>query len=345
MARKAVEEDEGPSQAWLASYADAMTLLLAFFIMMFAFALIDEGKFFDFKVGVTAALGVPDPLTDNTDSILAKGTGVLPEIGFTPLTPTEEQEEEVERLEEKIEQAGEVTPENAQDLADLLERKFELAGASEFVQVGVDERGVFIRFADYVLFESGEADLDVAGLSVLATSAEVLSTISNPLEIEGHTDSRPTNGGVWPSNWELSGARAARVVRWLIDPGNLPDARLTAIGKADTKPVGSNNTAEGRARNRRVEIVTRVVQTGGQAPPSSGPGEEAPATLGQPADADGNGTADGTADGAGDATGDGGVGDAIGDPIGMEDVVTIDPIENPVGIFPEPATSDTAAGG
>lgn len=321
--KKAVEEDEGPSQAWLASYADAMTLLLAFFIMMFAFALIDEGKFFDFKVGVVAALGVPDPLTDNTDSILSQGTGNFPEIGFVPLTPTEEQEEAIEELEEKLAEAGEVTVENAQDLAELLEQKFELAGASEFVDVGVDERGVYIRFADYVLFDSGEADLDEAGLGVLTASAEVLGSISNPLEIEGHTDNQPTNGGRWPSNWELSGARAGSVVRWLIDPGGLPDVRLTAIGKADTKPVASNNTAEGRASNRRVEIVTRVIQTA----PLDG-------------DAEGGGGAGGdggaSVDGAGEETTSEETPVVIENPAELEDVITIDPIENPVGIFPPP---------
>ena len=110
MAKKELPEDEGPSQEWLASYADAMTLLLAFFIMMFAFALIDEGKYFDFKVGVMAALGVPDPLTDNTDSILSQGTGITPEIGFTPVNPTEEEEEQAEQVRQALAEAGVVTP-------------------------------------------------------------------------------------------------------------------------------------------------------------------------------------------------------------------------------------------
>ena len=348
--KKVVEEDEGPSQEWLASYADAMTLLLAFFIMMFAFALIDEGKYFDFKVGVMAALGIPDPLTDNTESILSEGTGNFPEVGFTPATPTPEQAEAIEDLEEQLAEAGEVTLENADQLRELLERKFELAGASEFVQVGVDERGVFIRFDGRVLFDSGSADLDGDSFTLLGTAAGVLGTISNPLEIEGHTDNLATDGTQWISNWELSGARSARVVRWLIEPGGLPDTRLTALGKADTKPVASNNTDEGRQQNRRVEIVTRVIQT---APPAgdeavSG-GEETSADDAVSGETGSTEPSEELADTGGEAAGepgdtntDGGeipVGtgqDLVDEPSSLEDIATIDPIENPVGVFPEP---------
>lgn len=337
--KKVVEEDEGPSQEWLASYADAMTLLLAFFIMMFAFALIDEGKFFDFKVGVVAALGVPDPLTDNTSSILSQGTGNFPEIGFTPVTPSEEEAEEIEELEKKLAEAGEVTAENVEDLRELLERKFELAGASEFVQVGVDDRGVFIRFDGRVLFESGSADLDDLSFSLLATAATVLGSISNPLEVEGHTDNLSTDGTGWASNWELSTARSARVVRWMIDPGGLPDFRMTALGKADTKPVGSNNTAEGRAQNRRVEIVTRVIQT---APAAGGDQEPEP----EPEAGDETRSDDETGTGEGSPVDRGGAEDETAsedapgvdaaEPPSLDDVTTIDPIDNPVGLFPEP---------
>ena len=308
MAKKELPEDEGPSQEWLASYADAMTLLLAFFIMMFAFALIDEGKYFDFKVGVMAALGVPDPLTDNTDSILAKGTGISPEVGLTPISPSEEAAATEAELRDALATAGLVTPENAQELADLLEQEFFYAGAAEFVEVGVDERGVFIRFDGRVLFPSGETTLDDDGLTLLATAADVLQIVENPLEVEGHTDSQPTNGGRWPSNWELSTARASRVVRWMIEPGGIPATRLTAVGLADTRPRANNNTAEGRQENRRVEIVTRVVQTGPVAGDTTS-GDAASADD-APLDADADAGAEGLADDAG--TPPGGDGSARG---------------------------------
>ena len=257
MARKPLPEEEPISKEWLASYADAMTLLLAFFIMMFAFALIDEGKYFDFKVGVMAALGVPDPLTDNTDSILAKGTGISPEVGLTPTPASEEVKEAVEELRKVLADAGVVTPDNAEALRDLLAYRFAVLGAADLVEVGVDERGVYVRFDGRVLFASGEAELDDDGLTLLATAADVLAIVENRLEIEGHTDSQPTGTG-WPSNWELSSARAARVVRWLIETGEIPAPQLVAMGLADTRPRAENTSEEGRQRNRRVEIVIRV---------------------------------------------------------------------------------------
>jgi chemotaxis protein MotB len=257
VAKKQLEEDEGPSDAWLASYADAMTLLLAFFIMMYAFALVDLAKFQDLKVGVQAAFGLPEPVTDNTDSILSDGEGIAPEVGFNPVEQSSDKEAETTAIRSALANAGTVTPENAEDLKTLLENEFERVGASDYVEVGIDERGVFIRFDGRVLFDSGSADLDSAGLTLLTTSASVLTVIDNTLEVEGHTDNRPT-GTDWPSNWELSAARASTVVRWLIDAGGVPDPQLVAVGRADTRPRADNSTAAGRQENRRVEIVVRV---------------------------------------------------------------------------------------
>ncbi len=245
-------EDDGPDQGWLASYADAMTLLLAFFIMMFAFAIIDEDKFNDFKVGVAATFGIPDPATDNTNSILSQGSGVMPDI--SPTAPATARDNE---LIQELEDTGLVTPENAEALRDLLERQFDAVGAAEVVEVGIDERGVFIRFDGHVLFPSGEANLDDEGLALLTIAAQALDVVDNMIEVEGHTDNRPT-GTLWPSNWELSGARAARVVRWLIEPGGIPDVQLRAIGYSDTRPRDTNDTVDGRQNNRRVEIVILV---------------------------------------------------------------------------------------
>lgn len=256
MPRKELPEDEGPSQEWLASYADAMTLLLAFFIMMFAFALVDEGKFFDLKVGVVAALGVPDPVTDNTESIFENGKGIAPEIGLGAV-PSSDVETKIRKQITDLEQLGTVTTENAEEVRDLLELRFDSIGASDFVEVGIDERGVFIRFDGRVLFASGSADITEESETLLAAASDVVSVIDNALEIEGHTDNVPT-GGRWISNWELSSARSSAVVRWMIEFGGIPDYQLAALGRSDTRPRADNTTDEGRAQNRRVEVVVRV---------------------------------------------------------------------------------------
>ncbi|MEM7273208.1 MAG: flagellar motor protein MotB [Actinomycetota bacterium] len=323
MAKKELPEDEGPSQEWLASYADAMTLLLAFFIMMFAFALIDEGKFFDFKVGVVAALGIPDPLTDNTDSILSKGTGITPDVGLTPLTPSESQELYRAETLAEIVADGTVTADEAEALREAIQLGIDGAGATDLVEVGVDERGVFIKFAERVLFGSGSAELDDDGLIVLAIVAGVLNEFDNQLEVEGHTDNQPTNGSAFPTNWELSGARAAGVVRWMIDNAEVTPGRLAAVGLADTRPEGNNNTPLGRQENRRVEVVIRLpegdgselLDRGGTVVDNTGDGD-APDVIGQ----DDIVVIDPDADGGDGTGGDGGATetiDPIGDPIGL----------------------------
>jgi chemotaxis protein MotB len=354
MAKKEVPEDEGPSQEWLASYADAMTLLLAFFIMMFAFALIDEGKYFDFKVGVIAALGIPDPLTDNTSSILSDGEGFMPTVGLTPISKSQDSSERESELREALQGAGMVTEENAEALRELLEQEFYYAGASEYVDVGIDERGVFIRFDGRVLFPSAQTTLNDEGLVLLATAADVLQIVDNPLEVEGHTDSDPTDGTRWPSNWELSTARASRVVRWMIDPGDLPASRMTAVGLAETKPRATNNTAEGKQQNRRVEIVTRVMQTGfadeGTGSDTGTDSDTGTETGDGAAPADGATTATDGADGSETVGADGevvvlepGVGEGAqgGEAGGAGGGDSVDPIGDPIGLTP---VADPGAG-
>ncbi len=258
MPRKAavVEEDEGPDKSWMESYADAMTLLLAFFIMLFAFALVDETKFYDFRVGMVTALGVSDPVNERADSLLESGNGIALTVGLSTM-PTEEIRNQIDSGEEDVENTGSISAENIEEVRELLELKFAQIGASGLVRVDIDERGVVIRYDGRVLFNSGSADLGVDANIVLTATASVLALVDNAVDIEGHTDSVPTGSG-WLSNWELSSARSSAVVRWLIGSGGIPARRLAAVGMADTRPIGSNDSVDGRAANRRVEIVVRV---------------------------------------------------------------------------------------
>lgn len=256
MAKKEIEEDPPIDDSWLASYADAMTLLLAFFIMMFAFALVDEQKFLDFKVGVVAALGVADPVTDNTSSILGDGQGIAPEIGLGAV-PASQVEALMRSVEDAIRGDGTVTPDNAEDLVELLEAKYEIAGLSDLVGVEITERGIVVRFEGRLLFESGSDRLTRDADVVLNETAEALKTFDNQVDIEGHTDDRPTGSSAL-SNWHLSTARASTVVLWFIERGSIEDVRLTPLGYSDTRPRATNSTAEGRQENRRVELVILV---------------------------------------------------------------------------------------
>lgn len=251
----AIEEDEGPSKAWMESYADAMTLLLAFFIMMFAFALVDETKFFDFKVGMVTALGIPSPVTEHAESILLDGSGIAPTLGDN-MIPADDLADDT-TVSNGAE--GTITTENAEVVRNAIEREFDSLGASEYVSVELDERGVVIRFDSRILFESGSAELNVNAPIVLDATAEVIAEVDNGVDVEGHTDDVPLNAFArFPSNWELSGARASTVVRYLLDAAPLAPSRLAAVGMADTRPRRSNDNEAGRAENRRVEVVLRV---------------------------------------------------------------------------------------
>lgn len=258
MARKpeVVEEDEGPNKDWMESWADAMTLLMAFFVMLFAFALVDETKFADFKVGIVTALGVADPVLGQADSILENGDGIALTVGLTT-TPDPANRAEIESGKDDLEGEGSITVDNVEDVRDLLEAKFIENGAAEFVSVDVDERGVVIRYDGRVLFRSGSAELSVDSDVILLATAEVLQLVDNAVDIEGHTDNVPT-GGRWISNRHLSGARASAVVIWMEEFGSIPPRQLAAVGMGETRPVAPNDSDENRAQNRRVEIVIRV---------------------------------------------------------------------------------------
>jgi len=122
--------------------------------------------------------------------------------------------------------------------------------------VDLEQRGVVVRLADNALFDSGAASLDDDARSVLGVVADVLTgQADNDIEVEGHTDNRPTNAATFPTNWELSTARATNVLRELLENPDLDASRFAAVGRADTIPRGDNTTEEGRAENRRTEIV------------------------------------------------------------------------------------------
>lgn len=124
------------------------------------------------------------------------------------------------------------------------------------VTIRHEERGLVISLlSDGALFDLGSADLKPSARQVLDHIAGVLRAVSNPVLIEGHTDNLPIRTAQFPSNWELSAARAARVLRYLVQAGSIPQHRLIAVGYADTRPLVPNNTPANRAQNRRVDIA------------------------------------------------------------------------------------------
>ena len=238
------------------SYADAMTLLLAFFIMMFAFALVDETKFFDFRVGMVTALGIPSPVTEHAESILLDGSGIAPTLGDN-MIPADDLADDTTvsdaggRHDHPGERRGGAQRRSSRSSTRWAHRStFPSNSMSE--GSSSDSTAVFSSSPDR---RNSTSNAPV----VLDATAEVIAEVDNGVDVEGHTDNVPLNAFArFPSNWELSGARASAVVRYLLDTAPLAPSRLAAVGMADTRPRMSNDSESGRAENRRVEVVLRV---------------------------------------------------------------------------------------
>ncbi|MBA3034063.1 MAG: flagellar motor protein MotD [Gammaproteobacteria bacterium] len=244
MGRRRKGEDEHENhERWLVSYADFITLLFAFFVVMYALSSVNEGKYRILSDSISSAFrNVPGSTVGaivqiNPNAPLPIGIPIkkppLPNI-----KPDAAREKNREVLRNK---AKEITA----ALAPLVQQG----------QVRVTEGalGITVEINASVLFDSGEARLQTPAVRALTAVGQILATTDFPITVEGHTDNAPINTPLFPSNWELSGARAASVVRLFIDTGVNPRS-LTATGYAEQRPIADNANAEGRQRNRRVAI-------------------------------------------------------------------------------------------
>jgi len=256
---KCPEPEPDNSKAWLDSYADAMTLLLAFFILLFAFSLVDQKKFQEFRAGVHLAAGKAAPTLDGGDGILDLGTGISAMVVTPPVLIDGEKADVQPEVEEVIEGLGEVDEEEAPELYELLEEQLAAIGATGFVELERSPRGVIVRMDSTVLYQSGSAQIIPDGVTILESLGPVLLAVDNLIAVEGHTDALPTNGGGgFVTNWELSSMRAVSVLRYMNELMDVPGVRLSASGFADTQPRADNSTEQGRSKNRRVELVVLI---------------------------------------------------------------------------------------
>jgi chemotaxis protein MotB len=242
MPRRKHEEEHENHERWLVSYADFITLLFAFFVVMYAISSVNEGKY----------------------RVLSNALGVA----FSGLKQSEPvHREAAERTSHQIVPLPLRTPRsNANDVAIKREKEHMTNIARELlkamaplvsqgkVRVTQTNRGVSVEINASVLFAPGEAKLSPQSEKTLRAVAEVLTKVDNNLQIEGHTDNVPINTPVFPSNWELSAVRASSVVRLFIDSG-IAEKRMVAMGHAANEPIASNDTPEGRMRNRRVQLM------------------------------------------------------------------------------------------
>ncbi|GAB1235309.1 flagellar motor protein MotD [Ferrigenium sp. UT5] len=240
MARRAKRQGPDNHERWMVSYADFITLLFAFFVVMYGISSVNEGKYQDFSVSMSQVFGQ---------------NGMAAEDGAIRLTEDEMYfkalvDKRNARLAEKQRKQNERLQNLSRRLTDKL-AGFVNKGA---MSVSQSERGVTLDINASLLFLPGDAALQAAAVATLKEVAQILVNEALPVEVEGYTDDLPISTVQFPSNWELSSARASSVVRLFIEQGIGAD-RLKAIGHADNAPLASNDTAEGRARNRRVTVT------------------------------------------------------------------------------------------
>ncbi len=232
MAKHKHEEHEN-HERWLVSYADFITLLFAFFVVMYSISAVNEGKFRTVSESIKAALR---PVANQPVSSLAFNIGQSRPSLAQPAIPTSKRET-IRHLREMV-KAMQTGPQFA------------------VIHLAEKENGdIVITIPDQILFNSGEATIRQEALPFLKGLAAAMLELDRYVRIEGHTDNVPIRTAQFPSNWELSAARAVIVVRVLSELYGVPTGHLTAVGHADTRPVAENLTPQERTKNRRVEII------------------------------------------------------------------------------------------
>ena len=246
MARKKKPEEHENLERWLVSYADFMTLLFATFVVLYALSQININEFKKVEESLKKAFSIQSIL-DGGSGVMSSGNSVMDtsaadsvidNLLMEYISPRYEQES-YEKIKKEVE-----------DLAK--------SGEMDGVSATIDERGLVITITDKnILFASASAELNANAKKLLDKIGKLIieKFAMHSIRVEGHTDSLPISGGKYPSNWELSSARASRVVRYLINSQGFNPKLFIATGLADTIPVAPNTTAQNKAKNRRVEII------------------------------------------------------------------------------------------
>jgi chemotaxis protein MotB len=233
-ARRKFDDEPENHERWLISYADFITLLFAFFVVMYAISAVNIGKYKVFSDALGDAFG-------------GKGaaTPVNTEVPNLPI-PNPALKRRNELLRKEKEQMTKLAQDLLSTMAPLVKEGK--------VRVTQNSRGVSVEINASVLFDPGDARLMPESVEALRAVASLLKADTHDVQVEGHTDNQPIGNTRFPSNWELSSVRASSVVRLFIDAGVTPQ-RLSAVGFSSNVPVASNDAPVGRARNRRVAVT------------------------------------------------------------------------------------------
>ena len=230
------QPDGQNSSSWLTTFNDLVTLLMVFFVLLFTMSTIDAKKMSDFQYALQSGLGILEPGQ-------RVGIKIRDEQPVRDMSNIKTQAE------------GQLKPQQKKSMREIIEKAMASLDDQKGIRVIYTEQGARLRFENAILFDFGRAEINPAGFSFLDRISGVIHQIQGPIRIEGHTDNVPIHTKRFPSNWELSTARAVNVVKYFVESCNTQPRRLSAVGYGQSKPLFSNDSAENQAKNRRVEIV------------------------------------------------------------------------------------------
>lgn len=237
MARKKRNSGGGlRGDEWMATYADTVTLLLTFFVLLYSMSSVDAEKTKGIANAFVSMMG-----GQSGDSLLQFNlyNGEVPLIG--------------RESEANFDGGKELT--DQQKMFNTIKEFVHNNNIQDVVEIVDDERGVAMQLKDNILFETSSSDLREDSKAILNQLNTIIASVNNPILIEGHTDNRDINTSRFPSNWELSADRAVNVVRYFVEVLGQDPKRFSATGYGEFQPVAPNNTYEDMAKNRRVDIL------------------------------------------------------------------------------------------
>jgi len=252
MARKKKKEEHINHERWLVSYADFITLLFGFFVVMYSISSVNEGKYRVLSDSISSAFnpserGLPikfnnplkapivsRPVQSSSDT--ADSSQSLNPSAYGGVDASEKDKVTLKKISSRVEKG----------LAPLIDKNL--------VKINKNDLWIEIEIKSSILYSSGSAKLQSQAVPVLRKVAKIVAEFDNQIQVEGFTDDLPIDTDEFPSNWELSSARAASVVH-LFSQYNVKPKRLSAVGYAEFKPIAKNNSAAGRSKNRRINIV------------------------------------------------------------------------------------------
>jgi chemotaxis protein MotB len=261
--KKEKHEEEGGSERWLVSYADFITLLFAFFTTLYAISTVDAQKMGKMVTSMRASFDSTVFDQGSQTLSLSKGTGGAEASGS--VVPSHAAPSSVKISEKTVKAWADMKGDSPKPVLfgekamGRLKRNIETLLGTEVmkgkVRTRLEPRGLIISLGENGVFDSGSDEIKPEGKALLDTIATGLVSLGNYIRIEGHTDNVPISTARFPSNWELSTARATAVVSQLIVKFGLRPELLSTAGYAEYRPTAANDTDEGRARNRRVDII------------------------------------------------------------------------------------------